>query len=267
MRTVKIFLLTRSLSRGRLFVFELGINSEREAGFCDEHGFFENIGVFVGDRIVWSGCTDCAARIIEKENRAFALEAERHYNRRLFNAASLPRRFEDKGLASYRVENKGQENALKTALQYVDDLDFNLSVGAGLLFYGSPGTGKTHLAIGIGMKFLEVNLSVMYVRASALIREVKETWSRVSKVKESDIYAKYSAPDLLIVDEIGRQFGTDSEKMILFEIINQRYEQMKPIIAITNLDGVNLSECLGVAALDRLKENGKSICFDWSSYR
>lgn len=76
-----------------------------------------------------------------------------------------------------------------------------------------------------------------------------------------------AAYDLLIVDEIGRQFGTDTERMILFEIINERYEQRKPIIAITNLDGPNLSEFVGAAALDRLKENGEAVCFDWRSMR
>lgn len=248
-------------------MFELEINSKRKVDNCDEHGKFENIGVSVGDRIIWSGCIECATEKIENENRYFAKEAERNYNRRIFNSAALPRRFEDKTLSSYRVENKGQENALKTALNYIDNLDFNLSVGAGLLFYGSPGTGKTHIAIGIALKFLENNLSVMYVRASQIAREIKETWSKNSKKKESEIYEKYAAPELLIIDEIGRQFGTDTEKMILFEIINERYEQMKPIIAITNLDGVNLSEFIGAAALDRLKENGRSVRFDWSSMR
>lgn len=248
-------------------MFELEIDSKRKLDECNDHGRFENIGVRVGDRIIWSGCIECASEKIESENRHFAKEAERNFNRRIFNAAALPRRFETKTLSSYRVENKGQENALKTAMDYVGNLERNLSVGAGLLFYGSPGTGKTHIAIGIALKFLENNLSVMYVRASQIAREIKETWSKNSKKRESEIYEKYSAPELLIIDEIGRQFGTDTEKMILFEIINERYEQMKPIIAVTNLDGVNLSEFIGVAALDRLKENGRSVRFDWDSMR
>lgn len=248
-------------------MFEIEIDFKREAGFCNEHGHFENLGAFVGDRIIWSGCTLCVSKEIEEENKAIAVEAERLMNKRLYDEAAFPKRYENKNLENFFVENKGQMNALGTALLYGKKSKEKLSNGSGLLFYGACGTGKTHLAIGIGKKFLEANLSVMYVRASALIREVKETWSKTSKVKEGEVYAKYSAPDLLIVDEIGRQFGTDSEKMILFEIINERYEQMKPIIAITNLDGVNLSEYIGVAALDRLKENGESICFDWSSYR
>lgn len=252
---------------GVVTLFELEIDSKRKMDECHEHGAFENIGVRVGDRIIWSGCIECASEKIENENRNFAKEAERNFNRRIFNDAALPRRFESKTLESYTVENKGQENAIRTALEYVGDLERNLSIGAGLLFYGSPGTGKTHIAIGIALKFLENNLSVMYVRASQIAREIKETWSKNSKKKESEIYEKYSRPDLLIIDEIGRQFGTDTERMILFEVINARYEQRKPVLAVTNLDGAHLAECLGAATLDRLKEGGKSVRFDWDSMR
>lgn len=141
------------------------------------------------------------------------------------------------------------------------------ATGAGLLFYGKPGTGKTHLAVGIALEFIENNLSVIYTRAGAIVREVKESWGRKATQTESQIYEKYARPDLLIIDEIGRQFGTDTERMILFEVINARYEQRKPVLAVTNLDGANLAECLGAATLDRLRECGTSVCFDWESMR
>ena len=47
--------------------------------------------------------------------------------------------------------------------------------------------------------------------------------------------AGFIRPDLLILDEVGVQFGSETEKMILFEIINGRYEQLKPTIVISNL--------------------------------
>mgnify|MGYP003396866396 CR=1 FL=1 len=248
-------------------MLELNIRTETESGFCEVHGFFENVGMIVGGRTVWSGCTLCAYEKIEKENKMLAIEAERRHTRRIFEATGLPRRFEGKSLTSYRATEKGQRNALETALKYVEDLDGNLATGAGLLFYGKPGTGKTHLAVGIALEFIENNLSVIYTRAGAIVREVKESWGRKATQTESQIYEKYARPDLLIIDEIGRQFGTDTERMILFEVINARYEQRKPVLAVTNLDGANLAECLGAATLDRLRECGTSVCFDWESMR
>lgn len=248
-------------------MFGLEIRTETETGICPKHGKFENVGIIVGNRIVWGGCSECGAERIELENRSFAMEAERQRNRRLFASAALPRRFESKTLSSYRVEHKGHENAIRTALAYVSEIERNMETGAGLLLYGANGTGKTHIAIGIALEFLEAGRSAMYARASAAIREVKETWGKKASATETEIYRKYAEPDLLVIDEIGRQFGTDSEKIILFEIINARYEQMKPTIAITNLDGANLADFLGGATLDRLKEHGRSVCFDWESMR
>lgn len=75
-------------------------------------------------------------------------------------------------------------------------------------------------------------------------------------------------PDLLVIDEIGVQFGTETEKMILFDILNARYEQVKPSILISNLAIEELKTYIGERVLDRMWEGGGSIlAFTWDSYR
>ena len=79
--------------------------------------------------------------------------------------------------------------------------------------------------------------------------------------------AGFIRPDLLILDEVGVQFGSETEKMILFEIINGRYEQLKPTIVISNLADA-LTDYLGERVVDRLREGGgRMLIFDWPSYR
>ncbi len=73
--------------------------------------------------------------------------------------------------------------------------------------------------------------------------------------------------DVVDVDGVGRQFGTDAEKLMLFEVINSRYEALKATIVISNLSGDALMDYLGEAAMDRLREGGRSVLFDWTSYR
>ena len=76
------------------------------------------------------------------------------------------------------------------------------------------------------------------------------------------------SPDLLILDEVGVQFGSDAEKLILFEIINTRYQDMKPTILISNLTLVELGKYIGERVVDRMREGGGAILsFDWDSYR
>jgi len=87
-------------------------------------------------------------------------------------------------------------------------------------------------------------------------------------VSEDEAIAFFVAPDLLVLDEIGVQYGSETEKNILFEIVNERYEAMKPTILISNLAMTTLTEYAGERVIDRMKENGgKCIVFDWKSRR
>lgn len=73
---------------------------------------------------------------------------------------------------------------------------------------------------------------------------------------------------MLILDEVGVQFGSESEKIILFEILNERYLNMKPTILISNLNPAALQEYVGERVMDRMRENGGIILkFDWKSHR
>jgi DNA replication protein DnaC len=71
-----------------------------------------------------------------------------------------------------------------------------------------------------------------------------------------------------VLDEVGVQYGTDAEKQIAFEIINTRYENLRPTIIISNLNAAELTTFIGERVMDRLKENGgRLLVFDWPSHR
>ena len=80
--------------------------------------------------------------------------------------------------------------------------------------------------------------------------------------------ALMSEPDLLILDEVGVQFGSDFERNTLFDVLNERYELRKPTIFLSNLGREDLAEFLGERVMDRLREDGATVVpFDWPSYR
>lgn len=96
---------------------------------------------------------------------------------------------------------------------------------------------------------------------------MKETW-RNSEASESEVLKNLIEPDLLILDEVGVQFGSDTEKLILFEIINGRYENRRATILISNLAMDGLKAYLGDRIIDRLREGGgRQVVFDWDSFR
>ena len=80
--------------------------------------------------------------------------------------------------------------------------------------------------------------------------------------------AIYTQCDLLIIDEVGVQRGSDFEKETFFDVINERYENMRPTIILSNLTIEEIKVFLGERVFDRLRENGgKAFLLDWPSYR
>lgn len=244
-------------------------NFPQRSAFCDEHGEFKAYQYPNGS---WSGCHKCAdrdeteRRKAEFEERQRAAEAAAH--KQMVAAATIPPRFAEKTLENFVPHSEGAKRALNVARAYVQDFDESLKEGSSLIFCGGVGTGKTHLAVGIANALLDLKRRVRFVSVMNAVREVKETYRRDSEHSEREVIDSLIYPDLLILDEVGVQFGSDTEKMILFEIINGRYEQVKPTVVISNLAKEALGEFIGERSIDRLRENGgRLIVFDWNSHR
>ncbi|NDV20845.1 DNA replication protein DnaC [Pseudodesulfovibrio sp. JC047] len=179
----------------------------------------------------------------------------------------IPPRFISKTLDEYVAEGREQVAALETAKGYAASFDTAKAEGAGLVFLGGVGTGKTHLACGIANRVRAEGQSVLYTTARHAVGAIKDSWRRDSKYTEQETQRRFITPDLLILDEIGVQFGTDVERMLLFDIIDGRYGQMRPTIVISNLDLSALAQMVGQRVVDRLRENGQLVQFLWKSFR
>lgn len=237
---------------------------------CEKHGDYT--AYMHPNATEWSGCGPC----LDAEQRAAMdaeyaerrREAEQQEKRRLIACAQIPLRFADRTIENFVAHTDGAKRALTVARSYVQDFEETRKEGASLIFCGGVGTGKTHLAIGIANAVLEMRLRVRFVSVMNAVRTVKETYNRDSDDTERQALNEFINPDLLVLDEVGVQFGSDTEKMILFEIINGRYEQMKPTVVISNLAKEALGEFIGERSIDRLRENGgRLVVFDWASYR
>lgn len=246
---------------------------ETEPGLCETHGEYTAKimpALFSGMKRFKTGCPKCAAEDREKKaRRAAELEARLRSERikELFRRSGVPARFADRTFASYEVTSDGQRHALRTATRFADAIIADPLRGISLILCGSPGTGKTHLACAIARALADASRSSLFITVISAIRHVKETYRRDSEKSERQAIGELVYPDLLILDEVGVQVGSEHEKMILFEVINERYQACKSTILISNLNRDELAEYLGDRVMDRFREAGGVIPFDWASHR
>ena len=133
---------------------------------------------------------------------------------------------------------------------------------------GPSGTGKTHVAIGLGLAACQKGLSVGFTTAAALVHELMEARDERRLLRLQKQLAAYR---LLIVDELGYVPLSPSGAELLFEVFGQRYERGS-VLMTSNLPfdewtSVFGSERLTGALLDRLTHHVHILGMNGESYR
>lgn len=243
---------------------------------CDKHGTFQQrIRKSTGGIRIPSRPTECpgclqdkVSRLKDDQRRDDERRKQSQINR-LIDCLLLPDRFKNSTLENYQPVNEDAARCLKLCKAYAAKWPDRLKQGGGLVMCGKPGTGKNHLALAIAKHVIyEHQDSAMFTTALRVARKFKSTWGKNSDTTEYEVIEAYTDPDLLIIDEVGVQFGSEAEKLILFEIINTRYEQMKPTILISNLPKDELADFIGERVIDRMSDGGGcTLAFTWDSYR
>ncbi len=217
-------------------------------------------------------CPECRKEqdLKERDAELARMAAERKQARidTIIRRSGIPERFKQRRFENYGVECEGQARALQICQDYARDFDVIRKTGQSLILAGMKGTGKTHLACSIANHLMPLGFSALFIGALDAIKRIRATWSRDSQETELQVMQAFRDVDLLILDEIGVQFGTDAELTQIFEIINSRYMDMKPTLILTNVFADGLERIIGERTLDRLRENGgRLVPFDWESYR
>lgn len=176
-------------------------------------------------------------------------------------------RFRQKEFNTLIPTNDKSHHAINVCKRYVETFVDRRAAGDNLLFLGTEGTGKTHLAIAIAKGVVRKGYTAYYTALFTMINNFKRSWG-TKEVNEEAIMKLYTEPDLLVIDEIGVQFKSQTEQVYLMNIVNTRYENLRPTIMIANLDEEKLIETVGAQVVDRFYEGKSSIIScAWESHR
>jgi len=133
---------------------------------------------------------------------------------------------------------------------------------------GPSGTGKTHVALGLGLAACQKGLSVGFTTAAALVSEMMEARDERRLLR---FQKQMAASQLLIIDELGFVPLSKTGAELLFELISQRYERGATLIT-SNLPFDEWTETLGSerltgALLDRITHHVNILEMNGDSYR
>lgn len=164
-------------------------------------------------------------------------------------------------LAQMTFENFNPQlagKAYEIAKEYAEK--FGQATTSGLMLYGKAGSGKTHLAVAITRHIIEKKqIQVRFTRIVDLLAEIRKTFNENEQYRtenESDLIHRYTSVPLLVIDDLGAEKTTDWVRQILYQIIDERWIEQKPIIVTSNL---NLEE-LEVRFEERIASRVAALC-------
>ena len=162
---------------------------------------------------------------------------------------------------SFQPDFKEKEIIRLSGLEFIENKE-------NIIFLGPPGVGKTHLAIGLGIKACIQKCRVIFISASKLLEDLLISSKNGTLVNKLLMYSRFN---LLIIDELGYMPIVKEQANLLFQLISMRYEKGSVILTSNyNFDEwskVFDDNIVASAIIDRLVHHSSLFYINGSSYR
>jgi len=156
---------------------------------------------------------------------------------RRLNSAHIPSRYRNCVLDSYEIyhgANRSLSASLLTARRFVDEYPSGTN-GKGLLFTGSIGVGKTHLAVGVLQRLIrERGVKGLFCDFRELLKNIQNSYNQQVHTTELELLRPVIEAEVLVVDDLGAQKPNEWVSDTVSLILNTRYNERLTTIITTN---------------------------------
>lgn len=170
---------------------------------------------------------------------------------------------------TYHPQNQSGAAAKKAAISYAES--FDLKRPRNILFAGSYGLGKSHLAASISKALMARGYTSIFIAVPKLLTKIRNTYRSKSEHTESELLGVLEKVDCLVLDDVGAEQSKkqdDGESWAvskLFEIIDSRVG--KHTVFTTNLASRELQDRIGPRSYSRMMQNTEIIKMVGEDYR
>jgi DNA replication protein DnaC len=186
--------------------------------------------------------------------------------------ARIPRRYEHCDLDSYIPNHTSQKEAKIFIQRFLEQYPL---IDVGLLFLGTCGVGKTHLAVALLKQVIaEKGDCGLFYDFRDLLREIQASWNSISQTSELEVLRPVLEARVLVLDELGANKPTEWVRDTIAHIINCRYNDKKLTIFTSNyLDSPtkqgeeSLTDRIGTRLRSRLYEMCREVEIHGADFR
>jgi len=207
---------------------------------------------------VCSICEGSGLRVVVEDGRQVARACECRVARRavkMLERTHIPKRYEHCSLDNYESGYSGADRTLASAhflsRRFVEEYPVK-SAGTGLLFSGSIGVGKTHLAVGVLKQLIqEWGVQGLFCDYRELLKEVQNSYNQKVAATEMEVLRPIFNAEVLVLDELGAAKPSEWVWDTVAHILNSRYNNQLTTIITSNY--ANLG-ALGTEIIETLTE-------------